>query len=143
MPDIYDKQKRSQMMSKIKSKDTKPELYIRKKLFSLGFRYRLQKKINGTKPDIVLKKYKLCIFINGCFWHQHSNCKFSYIPKTNKLFWEKKFQNNKNRDKKNYNILRNTGWRILVIWECYIRKNMIKNTDFIELIKGDIKFKEI
>ena len=143
MPDIYDKQKRSQMMSKIKSKDTKPELYIRKKLFSLGFRYRLQKKINGTKPDIVLKKYKLCIFINGCFWHQHSNCKLSYIPKTNKLFWKKKFQNNKNRDKKNYNILRNTGWRILVIWECYIRKNIIKNTDFIELIKGDIKFKEI
>ena len=130
-------------MSKIKSKDTKPELYIRKKLFSLGFRYRLQKKINGTKPDIVLKKYKLCIFINGCFWHQHSNCKLSYIPKTNKLFWKKKFQNNKNRDKKNYNILRNTGWRILVIWECYIRKNIIKNTDFIELIKGDIKFKEI
>ena len=117
MVDIFDKTKRSQIMSKIKSKDTKPELYIRKKLFSLGFRYKLQKKINGTKPDIVLKKYKLCIFINGCFWHQHSNCKLSYIPKTNKLFWKKKFQNNKNRDKKNYNILRNTGWRILVIWE--------------------------
>ena len=143
MVDIFDKTKRSQIMSKIKSKDTKPELYIRKKLFSLGFRYRLQKKINGTKPDIVLKKYKLCIFINGCFWHQHSNCKLSYIPKTNKLFWKKKFQNNKNRDKKNYNIVRNTGWRILVIWECYIRKNIIKNIDFIELIKGDIKFKEI
>ncbi len=123
--DTVSRKKRSQMMAGIKSKNTKPELVIRKLLFSAGYRYRLNKSTVGVKPDLVLKKWKLCIFVNGCFWHRHSGCKLASTPKSNEEFWKKKFKQNITRDKKNYNTLKENGWNIGIIWECSIRNRTI------------------
>lgn len=94
--DIWDKQKRTDVMARIRSKDTKPEIMLRKSLFAQGFRYRINYKKLPGKPDIVLPKYKTVIFVNGCFWHGHENCKIAHIPKSNIAFWEKRFQETKN-----------------------------------------------
>lgn len=111
---------RSQNMAAIKSFNTSPEIYIRKILFSEGYRYRInQKKLPGN-PDIVLAKYKTVIFINGCFWHRH-NCQLTSTPKSNIEYWTKKFQLNLDRDKKNYQALINLGWKIIIVWECSLR----------------------
>ena len=123
--DIVSSEKRSQMMSSIKNKNTKPEIIVRKIIFDLGFRYRLNQKIGNTKPDLVLKKWNTCIFVHGCFWHQHHNCKISSLPKSNKEFWEKKLRSNIDRDKKNIHYLNNLGWNVGVIWECFTRKKNI------------------
>lgn len=112
-------------MSQIKGKNTKIELIIRKKLWSLGYRYRLHKKDLPGKPDLVFPKYKTVIFINGCFWHRHG-CKYTTNPKTRKEFWEIKFKQNIERDKKNISELKKAGWRVLVIWECEIKDNSDK-----------------
>lgn len=120
--DVVSKEKRSKMMSSIKHKNTKPELVIRKIIFNLGFRYRLNQKIGKTKPDIVLKKWNLCIFVHGCFWHQHQNCKISSKPKSNTAFWNDKLKSNVTRDQKNILELKELGWNVGVIWECYTRK---------------------
>jgi DNA mismatch endonuclease, patch repair protein len=121
MADVYSKAKRSYTMSRIRSKDTKPEILVRKYLFAEGFRFRLHnKKIPGS-PDISLKKHKCLIFVNGCFWHGHSNCKISHMPKTNKKFWNTKIWNNIKRDKRTLKKLRKLGWKVLVIWECQIK----------------------
>jgi len=112
------KNKRSQNMSKVKSFGTKPELIVRKLLFSMGFRYRINVKKLPGKPDIVLKKYNVIIFVNGCFWHQHKGCSKGTLPKTNKEFWRTKLQNNIVRDKNNIFKLENDGWKVLVLWEC-------------------------
>jgi DNA mismatch endonuclease (patch repair protein) len=115
---------RSKNMSKIRSTDTKPEKYIRLLLFHLGFRYRINyKKVIG-KPDIYINRYKVAIFINGCFWHRHNGCKYTYNPKTNVEFWNEKFKKNVERDRKVYNTLSSQGIKILVIWECTIEKMM-------------------
>ena len=123
--DIVSKKKRSQMMAGIKSKNTKPELVIRKLLFNAGYRYRLNKPTLGVKPDLVLKKWNLCIFVNGCFWHRHTGCKLASIPKSNHEFWEKKFKQNISRDEKNYKLLKKNGWNVGIIWECSIRNKKI------------------
>ena len=108
-------------MASIKSKNTKPEVIVRKFLFAHGFRFRINvKKLPGT-PDIVLKKYRTCIFVNGCFWHGHEGCKYFVPPKTNTEFWYAKFRYNQERDARNYQKIRDLGWRILIIWECEIR----------------------
>ena len=120
--DIVSSKKRSQMMSSIKHKNTKPELVIRKIIFNLGFRYRLNQKIGKTKPDIVLKKWNLCIFVHGCFWHQHQNCKISSKPKSNTDFWNDKLKSNVIRDQKNITELKELGWNVGVIWECFTRE---------------------
>jgi len=119
--DIWDKEKRSECMSKIRSKDTKPELILRKALFSRGFRYRVNDKKLPGKPDIVLPKYKTVIFLNGCFWHRHEGCKYAYTPKTNMKFWVHKISSNKERDKINAEKLAALGWNVLIVWECEIR----------------------
>ncbi|NDV58211.1 very short patch repair endonuclease [Bacteroides sp. 519] len=119
--DIWDKKKRSEVMSKIRSKNTKPEILLRKALFAKGYRYRINEKKLPGKPDIVLPKYKTVIFINGCFWHNHENCKYAYIPKTNTDFWINKITANKKRDKLNLQKLTSMGWNIITIWECDIR----------------------
>ena len=98
--DIVSADKRSLMMSGIRSKNTKPELAVRKFIFSLGYRYRINKRILGTRPDIILTKWKLCIFVHGCYWHRHKNCKLASNPKSNQEFWNKKFNDNIKRDKK-------------------------------------------
>ena len=118
------------MMSGIKSKNTKPEILVRQHLYSLGFRYRLNLKINGIKPDIVLIKWKCCIFVNGCFWHRHKNCKLASLPKSNVEFWKKKFDDNISRDLKNKKILKDHGWSIGEIWECAIRNKKFLKYNF-------------
>ena len=108
-------------MSRIRSTDTKPELIIRKGLHKLGFRFRLCVKDLPGRPDIVLPKYKTIIFINGCFWHGHENCKRANIPKSNSSYWLPKILRNKERDKLNMEKLRNAGWKVLTVWECSLK----------------------
>jgi DNA mismatch endonuclease (patch repair protein) len=120
MADIVDATTRSLMMSKIRSKDTKPEIAIRKKLFSLGLRYRLHDSKLAGKPDIILPKYNAVIFFNGCFWHKH-DCELFRPPKTRIEFWKKKLNRNVQKDTENRDALLARGWRVLIIWECAIR----------------------
>lgn len=123
MVDIWDKKKRSEVMSKIRPKDTKPEILVRKALFAKGFRYRKNYNKLPGKPDIVLPKYKTVIFVHGCFWHGHEkkDCIDSHIPKSNIDFWTKKIARNKERDKENINKLNSDGWRVITIWDCEIK----------------------
>jgi len=123
--DIYSKRKRSEIMSKISGTETKPEILVRKYLFSKGFRFRKNDKRLPGRPDIVLPKYKTVIFIHGCFWHGH-HCKAGKLPETNKDFWENKINSNTERDKKNQHKLEKLGWKIIIIWQCKLKnKKMI------------------
>jgi DNA mismatch endonuclease (patch repair protein) len=105
-------------MSRIKSKDTKPEIIVRKTLYKLGFRYGLYKEDLPGKPDIIFLKKKIAIFVNGCFWHQHEGCKRKSSPKTNTEYWEKKLKKNVENQNKSIISLRKTGWKVFIIWEC-------------------------
>jgi DNA mismatch endonuclease (patch repair protein) len=108
-------------MSKISGKETKPEIIVRKLLFAQGFRYRKNDKRLPGKPDIVLPKYKTIIFVHGCFWHGHQNCRKSALPQTNYEFWKNKIQGNTERDKSNQKQLKKLGWKIIVVWQCRIK----------------------
>lgn len=108
-------------MSHVKSKNTKPEILVRSFLFANGFRFRLHRKDLPGKPDIVLPKYKTVIFINGCFWHGHPNCKCATLPETNRNFWSNKISGNMERDKATYSSLKNMGWKVIVIWQCELK----------------------
>lgn len=140
MADIFTKKKRSEIMSKISGKETKPEILVRKILFSKGFRYRKNvNKLPGS-PDIVLTKYKAVIFINGCFWHGHKNCNKATLPKTNYNFWKNKIEGNIQRDKRNYEQLKKLGWNIIIIWQCELnnREKIEKNIDkLISILKNN------
>lgn len=127
MIDKHSKEIRSFNMSQIRSKDTKPEILVRKYLFSKGFRYRKNVKYLPGTPDIVLPKYKTVIFVNGCFWHMH-NCENFVMPKSNIDYWKRKLENNVLSDKKNYQKLKILGWSILTIWECELKKNKVNKT---------------
>ena len=124
MSDKLTKEQRSWNMSRIKCKDTRIEVAVRKRLFSLGYRYRKNDKRLPGKPDIVLPKYKTVIFIHGCFWHLHSNCKIARIPKSNTDFWIDKLNRNVEKDQKNRQQLEDAGWRVIIIWECEIEKDI-------------------
>ena len=123
--DVVSKKKRSEMMSGIRGKNTKPELEVRKYLYSRGFRYRIHVSSLPGCPDIVLKKYKLVIQVRGCFWHGH-RCKLGSRPKSNRSFWNNKIKDNKSRDSRNDKKIRRMGYKLLVIRECHIRKNLHK-----------------
>lgn len=123
MADVHDIATRSYNMSRIKSTDTKPELIVRKFLHSHGFRYRLHNKTLPGKPDITLKKYKTVIFVNGCFWHGHEGCKYFVLPKTRKKWWFQKINNTRIRDLANYKELLVDGWKVIILWECELKKN--------------------
>ena len=123
MVDVHSKKVRSYNMSKIKGKNTKPEILVRKFLFSNNFRYRLHYNALPGKPDIVLPKFKTVIFINGCFWHKHQNCKYFVVPKTRTDWWLKKINGNVEKDNKNYIALKEMSWNIIVIWECELKPN--------------------
>ncbi len=126
--DVHDKQTRSYNMSQIKSKNTKPEEMVRKYLFAHGFRYRKNdKRLPGT-PDIVLPKYRTVIFVNGCFWHGHSQCRYFVIPKSNTEFWVDKINKNIERDAVNTDKLTSLGWNIITIWECELKKDKREDT---------------
>lgn len=120
MVDVVSPSKRSEMMSGIKGKNTKPEIIVRKALFKRGFRYRLHHKGLPGKPDLVFPKYKAVIFVNGCFWHGH-NCHLFKWPKSNPQFWKEKIMGNKERDRKNTKLLSKQNWRVKTIWECALK----------------------
>ena len=125
MADKISASQRSRIMSRIKSKDTAPEIVVRKYLHGLGYRFRLHDKKLPGKPDIVMKKYKTAIQVRGCFWHLHG-CKFSNLPKSNKPYWISKLMKNKERDKLSDKNLNKMGWKVIVMWECKLPKNFIK-----------------
>ena len=128
MADNHSKEIRSKNMSHIRSKNTKPEEIVRKFLFSRGLRYRKNDKRYPGCPDIVLPRYKTCIFVNGCFWHQHPDCKYAVLPSSNKDYWIPKLQNNKQRDIQNETALRGEGWRVITVWECELKKENREKT---------------
>jgi DNA mismatch endonuclease, patch repair protein len=127
MADHLSEGKRSWNMSRIRSRDTIPELFVRKKLTNLGVRYRLHVSSLPGKPDIVIKKQKIAVFVNGCFWHQHPGCSRSTSPKTNKSYWEPKLRKNIERQKKVFLELRKDRWNIITIWECEAKRDDILN----------------
>ena len=115
---------RSENMARVKNKNTQPEVYLRKLLWHVGFRYRLNYKSLPGSPDIYIPKYKVAIFVNGCFWHMHENCRYSSIPKSNYEFWKNKLEGNVERDKKNYAQLESMGIKVIVVWGCEIKQMM-------------------
>ena len=131
--DKISKSKRSLNMSKIRNKDTKPELIVRSFLHNNGIRFRLNDKNLPGKPDIVLKKYQTVIFVDGCYWHRHDGCKLAYNPKSRKKFWQKKFNDNIARDKHINSIYTSLPWNLIRIWECEI--NSQKLTEVVNIIK--------
>lgn len=143
MTDVFDKKTRSENMSRIRGKDTKPELLIRKELHRRGFRYSLHRTDLPGKPDIILPKFNAVIQIHGCFWHGHT-CHLFRWPKTRKEFWHNKINQNVNRDIKNKQKLNDHGWRILIIWECAIKgKYSLEREKLLDLIVSWLNSAEI
>ena len=128
MTDKLTKEQRHRCMAAIKGKNTKPELIVRKFLFGLGFRYRLHHSKLPGHPDLVLKKYKTVIFINGCFWHGHIGCKSYVLPKSNVEFWENKIQRNRKRDAEVQRKIASLGWHCITIWECQLKPKVREHT---------------
>jgi DNA mismatch endonuclease, patch repair protein len=127
MADIVSREIRSRMMAGIHGKNTKPELQVRKYLHGRGLRYRLHAKELPGKPDLVFPKYKVVVFVHGCFWHHHPKCRFAYIPKTNTAFWLEKLQGNRERDAKKIAELNKLGWKSFVVWECSLDEKSLKS----------------
>lgn len=123
MADVHSKEVRSFNMSRIRGKNTKPEMLVRKFLHSQGFRFRLHVNNLPCKPDIVLPKYKTVIFVHGCFWHGHRNCKYFKYPKTRTDYWKHKIDGNKTKDKKAVKEIKKYGWNVLTVWECKLKAN--------------------
>lgn len=128
MADIFSVAKRSEIMSRIRGKDTGPELMVRKYLFSKGLRYRLHGKGLPGRPDIVLKKYGTVVIVNGCFWHGHSRCPIFKMPKSKTAFWRAKILRNRARDERDLRALRKLGWKPVVVWECQLKKDRFSKT---------------
>lgn len=140
--DVLSREKRSQIMASVKSSDTKPEMLVRRYLHAHGFRYGLHNRKLPGSPDIVLRKYKTVIFINGCFWHGHEGCKYYRLPKSNIEFWQTKLERNRQRDIETVKALKTKGWRVITIWECELRTFIQRSETLIQLvkdIKGDLK----
>ena len=140
MADIVSKEARSRNMAAIRSCDTEPEIYIRKKLFAKGYRYRKNVKTVPGHPDIYFAKYNTALFVNGCFWHRHQGCKYAYMPKSRIEFWETKFKRNIERDCKVKEELQRQGIKCLVVWECTIREMRKKNNSAEPVIQQIIAF---
>ena len=121
MSDVFTKSKRSEVMSHIRSRDTGPERTVRSMLHRMGYRFRLHRKDLPGKPDIVLPRYRAVVLVHGCFWHRHPGCRFAYVPKSRKAFWQEKFADNVRRDRSVRKQLATLGWRVEVVWECELR----------------------
>lgn len=119
--DSFSPTERSEIMGRVRGKDTTPEMAVRSLLHSLGFRYRLHRPDLPGKPDIVLPKYKAVVFVHGCFWHRHAGCSRASTPATRRDYWLPKFQRTIDRDKRNQAELRSAGWNVIVVWECELR----------------------
>ena len=128
MPDVLTPDQRHRNMAAIHSASTKPELKLRQALWRLGFRYRVNDKKLPGKPDIVLPKYRMVIFIHGCFWHGHKDCKFYTVPKTNTEFWTAKVARNQERDQEVWRQLEAKGWFVIIVWECELKKAVFEET---------------
>ena len=138
MADRISKEKRSRNMSRIKGKDTSLEVLVRSYLFRKGFRFRKNVKNLPGKPDVVLPKYKTVIFVNGCFWHHHDNCKLAVVPKTRTDFWLSKFERNRLNDLKHNQLLKSMGWRVITLWECVLKSDFEKTMNvIIERMKSE------
>lgn len=131
--DIYSRKKRSEVMSTVKSKNTKPELRVRSWLHKRGFRFRLHGKDLPGVPDVILPKYKTAIFVHGCFWHQHPGCKKATIPRTNYEFWKQKLERNVERDIEHVGQLKQRGWRVITVWECEVTKDIEQTMKKVEV----------
>ncbi|OOQ58278.1 very short patch repair endonuclease [Mucilaginibacter pedocola] len=132
MADVHTKETRSYNMSRIRSKDTKPEILVRKFLFSRGYRFRLHEKKLPGKPDIILPKYKAVIFIHGCFWHGHQGCRYFVIPKTRTDWWLSKINRNIENDDKSELALKTAGYKVITVWECDLKKKTLETLYAIE-----------
>ncbi|MBD3317289.1 MAG: DNA mismatch endonuclease Vsr [Chitinivibrionales bacterium] len=121
MLDVFNKEKRSWIMARVKNKDTKPEVKVRSVVHRLGYRFRKNRTDLPGRPDIVLPRHRKVIFVHGCFWHGHPNCPRAARPSSNEAFWRKKLNANIVRDRKNIHLLREQGWRVMVLWECRMR----------------------
>lgn len=130
--DILSSTQRSWVMSRVRSKDTTPERVVRSALHCAGYRFRLHRVDLPGKPDIVLPKYHVAIFINGCFWHQHPGCKKSTIPQNNRDFWQRKLSRTIERDEQNRTQLQRLGWKVITLWECDIKASIDNLLEFIE-----------
>ncbi|MFA0888188.1 MAG: very short patch repair endonuclease [Synergistales bacterium] len=120
--DMVDEKTRSRIMASVRQKNTGPEMLVRKTLHRMGLRYRLHDKKLPGSPDLVFPRFSAVIFVHGCFWHRHEGCRYATTPSSSKEFWKAKFEANKARDRKNYALLEKMGWRVLVVWECTIKK---------------------
>ncbi|WP_414444668.1 very short patch repair endonuclease [Burkholderia sp. 22PA0106] len=132
MIDTVSRDQRSRNMAAVSNKDTLPEILVRRALHRLGYRFRLHRSDLPGTPDIVLPKYKLCIFVHGCFWHRHAGCKRASTPSTNVEFWKRKFENNVNRDAATVDRLTKMGWRVEVIWTCQTSRS----EDLMKVLNG-------
>lgn len=133
--DIISSAERSRLMARIRGKDTKPEMVVRRLVHGLGYRYRLHQKGLPGSPDLVFPSRRKVIFVHGCYWHRHSNCRLAYTPSTRREFWQRKFKQNMDRDRRAMNKLEAMGWNVLTIWECETRKPASlpeKLTEFLE-----------
>ncbi|MBK7308316.1 MAG: DNA mismatch endonuclease Vsr [Chitinophagaceae bacterium] len=128
MADVHTPQQRSYNMQQIKGKNTKPEMLVRKFLHANGYRYKLHDKTLPGKPDIVLPKYRTVIFVHGCFWHGHTNCRYFVVPKTRTQWWTDKINRNKANDEKAVKSLRKAGWKIINVWECNLKPAKVEKT---------------
>ena len=126
MTDKMTPEQRHRCMSHIRSRNTKPELKVRRWLWTHGYRYRLNVKSVPGKPDIVMRKYRTAIFVNGCFWHGHASC--CKIPQSNREFWVNKIRRNQERDQENYRVLQENGWQVIVVWECQLKPKRLERT---------------
>jgi len=136
MTDTVDTETRSRMMSAVKGKNTAPELIVRRYLHGEGFRFRLHKRTLPGNPDIVLRRYRLVIFVHGCFWHRHADCYYATMPATRPAFWQEKLERNRLRDERQRDELLQSGWRVLTIWECGLKHAMERISELPGLITG-------
>lgn len=136
MADVFSREKRSWVMSRIRGRDTKPERIVRSFLHKGGFRFRLHDAKLPGKPDIVLSKYKTAIFVHGCFWHRHKGCFNGGAPKTRSDFWRAKLDGNVQRDRRNVAALKRMGWSVLLLWECEIESGVKATTRFLKELKS-------
>lgn len=135
--DTVDKRTRSRMMAAIPSKDTMPEVELRRHLFRLGYRYRLHQRALPGRPDLVFGKHRVVVFVNGCFWHQHG-CRAVAVPSTRRAWWRKKLDGNRKRDMAALKALRETGWRTVVVWECSFGRSVLRYSDAADRVAGRV-----